>query len=89
MRVCGRARSRQRGQKDERAADDGCIAAAKKPAARTAKAEMAGFDKAKTFATQNGNVTVRIPWTQDGKTGAFACIMTKQSEGLWTAVQTN
>ena len=62
-----------------------CLAKAKADP-KVAKAEFAAMDEKKIFSTQDSNVTVRIAYTLDGKTGEYECIVAKQQDDSWKVV---
>ena len=62
-----------------------CLAKAKADP-KVAKAEFAAMDEKKIFSTQDSNLTVRIAYTLDGKTGEYECIVAKQQDDSWKVV---
>lgn len=62
-----------------------CLAKAKADP-KVAKAEFAPMDEKKIFSTQDANLTVRIAYTLDGKSGEYECIVAKQQDDTWKVV---
>ncbi len=62
-----------------------CLAKAKADP-KVAKAEFAAMDEKKIFSTQDSNLTVRIAYTLDGKTGEYECVVAKQQDDSWKVV---
>lgn len=53
---------------------------------KVAKAEFAAMDEKKIFSTQDSNLTVRIAYTLDGKSGEYECVVAKQQDNSWKVV---
>lgn len=69
--------------KDEQAAYDVCIAAAKKDA-NYAKATFASKEQSNIQAsTGDADIRVNIPFERDGKKGLYQCIAAKQVDGSY------
>jgi len=69
--------------KDDKAAFDVCLAAAKKDG-RFAKAEFASQEKSNIQAsTGDAAIRVNIPYELDGKKGLYQCIADKQIDGTY------
>ncbi len=69
--------------KDEQAAYDVCLAAAKKDP-MYAKAEFATKEKSNIQAsTGDAGIRVNIPYELDGKKGLYQCIADKQIDGTY------
>lgn len=62
-----------------------CLAKAKADP-KVAKAEFAAMDEKKIFSTQDANLTVRIAYTLDGKSGEYECVVAKQQDDSWKVV---
>ncbi len=67
-------------------AHDACLVKAKADP-KVAKAEFAAMDPTKIFSTQDSNLTVRIAYKLDGKSAEYECIVGKQQDGSWKAIQ--
>jgi hypothetical protein len=71
------------GGKDEQAAYDVCLAAAKKDA-NYAKATFASKEQSNIQAsTGDAGIRVNIPFERDGKKGLYQCIADKQNDGTY------
>ena len=69
--------------KDEQAAYDVCLAAAKQDP-KYAKATLAPKEKANIQAsTGDSGIRVNIPYELDGKQGLYQCIPDKQTDGTY------
>jgi hypothetical protein len=70
--------------KDEQAAYDVCLAAAKKDP-KYAKATFAAKEKSNIQAsTGDSGIRVNIPYELDGKKELYQCIADKQNDGTYT-----
>lgn len=71
------------GGKDDKAAYDVCLAAAKKDP-KYAKAQLATQEKSNIQAsTGDADIRVNIPYELDGKKGLYQCIAAKQTDGSY------
>lgn len=69
--------------KDERAAYEGCLAAAKKDP-KYGKATFATKEKSNIQAsTGDPGIRVNIPYELEGKKGLYQCIAEKQTDGTY------
>lgn len=69
--------------KDDQAAYDVCLAAAKKDP-KYAKAAFSGKDQSNIQAsTGDSGIRVNIPYELDGKKGLYQCIADKQTDGTY------
>src|SRR5512145_1169455 len=69
--------------KDDQAAYDVCLAAAKKDP-KYLKAEFATKEKSNIQAsTGDADIRVNIPYELDGKKGLYQCIAAKQTDGTY------
>lgn len=69
--------------KDDQAAYDICLAAAKKDP-KYAKAEFAAREKTNIQgSTGDAGIRVNIPYVLEGKTGLYQCIAEKQPDGTY------
>jgi hypothetical protein len=69
--------------KDDKAAYDVCLAAAKKEA-KYAKAEFATQEQSNIQASAgDADIRVNIPYELDGKKGLYQCIAAKQNDGTY------
>jgi|SRR5688572_16151830 hypothetical protein len=69
--------------KDNQAAYDVCLAAAKKDP-KLAKAALAPMDKSNIQAsTGDADIRVNIPYELEGKKGLYQCIAAKQPDGTY------
>ncbi|HSE02272.1 MAG TPA: hypothetical protein VLB72_16225 [Burkholderiales bacterium] len=69
--------------KDDQAAYDICLAAAKKDP-KYAKAEFAAREKTNIQgSTGDAGIRVNIPYQLEGKTGLYQCIAEKQPDGTY------
>jgi hypothetical protein len=69
--------------KDEQAAYDVCLAAAKKDP-KYAKAEFAAKEQTNIQAsTGDAGIRVNIPYELEGKKGLYQCIAEKQTDGTY------
>ena len=69
--------------KDNKAAYDVCLAAAKKET-KFAKATLATMEQSNIQAsTGDADIRVNIPYELDGKKGLYQCIASKQPDGTY------
>ena len=74
------------GSENNQKAHDACLVKAKTDP-KVAKAEFAAMNPTKIFSTQDSNLTVRIAYKLDGKSAEYECIVGKQQDGSWKAIQ--